>query len=87
MRVSQILYYLLHHIRVENIFMKQKQIEIKYQKPLAEVLLELHAQFGSLKAVAAELGVTPSVATYYVAREGLELKQVLVRRGQEVGNV
>lgn len=60
---------------------RKKQIEERYHKPLAEVLLDLHAKFGTLKGVADELGVTPSIATYYAAREGLELKQVLVRRG------
>lgn len=65
---------------------KMKRIQEKYQKPLAEILLEQYQMLGSIDALAELLGVSKSAITYHAAREGLEFKTVLVRRGQEVGN-
>lgn len=60
---------------------KVKLIQEQYKKPLGEIMLERYAELGSIDALAREFGVAKSAITYHAAREGLEFKTVLVRRG------
>lgn len=66
---------------------KIKQIEEKYKKPLADIMIDRYEALGTIEALANEFGVAKSVVSYHAAREGLEFKTVLVRRGVGQGVV
>lgn len=60
-----------------------KQVEIRYDRPLEELLPELYNEKG-LPAMAAELGVSKGTVWYWLLKFGINVRRVALSPGDDV---
>lgn len=62
--------------------LKMQLIEKERGKKIDEILIELFQQYGNVYLVASELGVSQSTVSTWLMRLGMEIRSIVVRKGE-----
>lgn len=55
-----------------------QDVEVRYNKPLREVLKELYDKHGSVMKIANEIGVSQGTVSSWLLRHNLEVRSILI---------